>query len=104
MSNTIVDISNEQKLFRGDKVFFVKSISIALNSRKITEALVMCSQKDDGLSNDFRSFRLLKVNSRNEVLPNGELVEWIHESKLELLDRADEEKLKIIEDYEDSLS
>ena len=61
------------------------------------EALVMGSQKDFKVSTDFKSFRLLKVDQRNNPI---EVVEWASEKYFAILDQSDEEKIKIIEEYE----
>ena len=93
MSNTTIDITNDQTYFRGDKIFFNY---ITKEAHVKFEALVMGSQKDFKLSTDFKSFRLLKVDQRNNPI---EVVEWLSEKYFAILDRSDEEKLKIIEDF-----
>jgi len=94
MSNTSIDISNEQRYFRGDRIFFNY---VTKEAHVKFEALVMGSQKDFKVSTDFKSFRLLKVDQRNNPI---EVVEWASEKYFAILDQSDEEKIQIIEEYE----
>ena len=94
MSNTAINISDEQKFFRGDRIFFNY---VTKEAHMKFEALVMGSQKDFEVSTDFKSFRLLKVDQRNNPI---EVVEWASEKYFAILDQSDEEKIQIIEEYE----
>ena len=94
MSNTSIDISNEQRYFRGDRIFFNY---VTKEAHVKFEALVMGSQKDFKVSTDFKSFRLLKVDQRNNPI---EVIEWASEKYFAILDQSDEEKIQIIEEYE----
>ena len=94
MSNTSIDISDEQRFSRGDRIFFNY---VTKEAHVKFEALVMGSQKDFKVSTDFKSFRLLKVDQRNNPI---EVIEWASEKYFAILDQSDEEKIQIIEEYE----